>query len=406
MIFSWALYDLANQFFVLNVISLYFIRWLTLEKKIPEIFYSISFGASMLLVAVLSPLLGTASDAAARRRLFLVYCTLLSVAFTMLLGVTQSVFFSLLCFAIANFGCQLAVVFYNALLVDVAPPGRIGAVSGLGRVLGYAGAIVALFAIRPAVERNGYQAAFLPSGILFLVFSLPCMLFVKDKAAARKALPAYSLVKGSVTQILSSLRTSVSAARGFPGLSDFLKAMFFGLSAVNAIILFMSVYVTRVFRLGEAQIINLIAFSALFAIGGSLISGLVSDYIGYGLMLRFVFILWIICFFTGALIKTAGLYWLIGALVGIALGSLWVVSRALCVRLVPQEKAGQAFGLFSLVGYLSAVSGALFWGIAITLLGSLGGLGYRIGLFSLIWFMAVGCVYLLRLPGKGRSANG
>ena len=74
-VLSWALYDLANQFFALNVISLYFVRWVTLEKKSPEIFYSIAFGISMFFVAILAPILGTISDIRGKRKVFLIYFT-------------------------------------------------------------------------------------------------------------------------------------------------------------------------------------------------------------------------------------------------------------------------------------------------------------------------------------------
>jgi len=61
-ILSWCMYDLANQFFAVNVVSLYFVRWLTIEKNAPEFFYSISFGISIFAVAVLAPFLGAISD--------------------------------------------------------------------------------------------------------------------------------------------------------------------------------------------------------------------------------------------------------------------------------------------------------------------------------------------------------
>lgn len=51
LIFAWGLYDLANQFFALNIVSLYFVRWLTLEMKAPEILYSITFGISAFFIA-------------------------------------------------------------------------------------------------------------------------------------------------------------------------------------------------------------------------------------------------------------------------------------------------------------------------------------------------------------------
>lgn len=398
LILCWALYDLANQFFALNVVSLYFVRWLTLERQAPEILYSISFGISTFFVAISGPLLGAISDKIARRRPFLVYLTLLSIVFTMVLGIPKNIFLGLLFFVIANFGCQTAIIFYNALMVNIAPFSKMGLVSGLGKMFGYSGAILALYLIKPIVLESGYQATFFPTGLLFLIFSLPCMIFIKDKQPKGKLNLIYFFKKDRIVEILRTLKITIFNTYRFPGLLDFLKAAFFGLCAVNAIILFMSVYASRVFGLNEAEVINLVAFSTLFAIAGSIFSGFISDYIGHKRCFGAIFILWIICFLSGTFVRNGYLYRLVGAMVGIALGSTWVVSRALAIRLVPHEKIGEIFGLFNLIGYLSAIAGALFWGIILLFLAPLGVVGYRIALFSLILFMLAGFIFILRLP--------
>ena len=401
LIVSWAMYDLANQFFALNVVSLYFVRWLTLEKKAPEILYSLSFGISTLFVAILGVIFGYISDTTQRRRPFLIWLTLLSIIFTILLGI-DNIFLGLLFFAIANFGCQTAVIFYNALMVNITPREKVGLVSGLGKTFGYSGAILALYLIKPIVLKSGYLATFLPTGILFFIFSLPCLIFIKDKYSKQDIAQNNKL---NLSKIFRSLKETAFDAKAYPGLLDFLKAAFFGLAAVNAIILFMSVYASRVFGLDEAQVINLITFSTLFAILGSFLSGFISDYIGQKKTLCAVFILWGISFFIGALTKEPRMYWFIGAMVGIALGSTWVVSRALAIKIVPYEKIGAVFALFNLVGYISAIIGALFWGLILIILSPWGEVGYRFALLSLILFMVFGFIFLLRLPAAGRPAG-
>jgi len=402
LILSWAMYDLANQFFALNVVSLYFVCWLTLEKQKPEIFYSISFNISTFFVAISGIILGAISDITARRRPFLVILTLISIIFTMLLGI-DNVFLGLLFFAIANFGCQTAIVFYNAMMVNIAPPNKIGLISGIGKMFGYSGAVLALYIFKPIVLKSGYRAIFLPTGLCFLIFSLPCMFFIKDKSSQAKIDLLYYLKKDKIKEIFRALKETAFGAQSFPGLLDFLKASLFGLSAVNAVVLFMSVYAARAFGLNKAQIIDLIMFSTFFALAGSLFSGFISDYLGYKRCLSGVFILWMICFFAGTFVRSAYLYWLIGAIAGIALGSTWVVGRALVVKLVPRERIGEVFGLYNLVGYISAMVGAFFWGLILLPLAPLGEWGYRTALLSLILFMVIGLIFLSRLPSKKKE---
>ena len=397
LIFAWGLYDLANQFFALNIVSLYFVRWITIEKQIPELFYSLSFGLSTLLVACFAPFLGAVSDEAGKHRFLLIVFTLLSVIFTINLGLIDSAFWGLVFFAIANFGCQIAIIFYNSLLINIAQRDKIGLVSGIGRMLGYAGAMLGLYIVRPWVLEKGYSAAFIPSGLLFLAFALPCMLFVKDRKT-HPSLNILSLFKiNRFLKFIKQFYKDTQALLKFPGLSNFLKASFFCLCVVNTIIIFMSVYVTKVYNLSEVQLINLMVFSAFFAIVGSFYSGYISDRIGYKRSLIIIFCMWAVCLILGAFAMHIILYWLIGPLVAVSLGSTWVVARALAIKIVPRENIGQVFGLFLFVSYLSAIIGALFWGGLLWFISPLGALGYRIALLSLVAFLLPGIIYLRRI---------
>lgn len=404
LILSWALYDLANQFFALNIVSLYFPRWLTIVKKSPEILYSLAFGVSMLLVAVCSPILGAISDMRRRRKTFLVFFTILSIIFTMGLGMTHNIFLALVFFAIANFGCQQAIIFYNALIVKIAPKGRIGFVSGIGRMFGYSGALLALVLTKPVILKMGYQPTFLLTGILFLIFSLPCMIFIREKLPEEKIDLTYFLEKERLLQIFKRLKTTLFDSYKFAGLQNFLKASFFGLCVVNTVILFMSVYASKVYNLTEGEIINLIAFSTIFAIGGSVFSGFISDIIGYRRSMIGVFFLWGICLLGGALLEQP-FHWLIGALVGLSLGGTWVVARALVIKLVPEEKIGEIFGLFNLVSCISGIIGPLIWGLLLLYFSHLGEKGYRITFLSFIIFITLGVIFLLRI-GKEEKKGG
>lgn len=397
-ILAWCLYDFANQSFALNIVSLYFVRWITIEKGVPEFFYSLCYGVSLFFVAIFAPILGAFSDTIQRRKPYLIWATFISITFTLLLGLTESVFWGLFCFAVANFGCQLAVVFYNALLIDIAPRNKIGFISGLGRMFGYCGAILGLYIVRPLVLERGYHSAFVPSGILFLIFSLPCIIFIKDKLRKKEKVSLFSfLKKENLFVAIKKLRDIFFESERFAGLINFLKASFFGLCVVNTVMLFMAVYATRVFGLDENQIINLVVFSSLFAIVGSLFCGYLSDKIGYKRTFTLVFMGWGLCLLLAAFIFEERFYWFIGPLVGISLGSTWVVSRALVVHLVAPDKIGEVFGLFNLVGYLSGIIGALFWGAILFFLSPLGDIAYRIALLSLFLFLIPCFVFIRRI---------
>jgi MFS-type transporter involved in bile tolerance (Atg22 family) len=77
----------------------------------------------------------------------------------------------------------------------------------------------------------------------------------------------------------------------------------------------------------------------------------------------------------GAVSGSGALLWVIGPLVGIALGSLSAVDRVFLLRLVPAERRGEDFALYALVGKLSTGFGPLvLWGGTILALNGAAGL--------------------------------
>jgi len=77
VIFSWSLYDFANTIFSMNIISLYFPLWVTVDKGGEDILYGFALSFSMLLVAISMPLFGAYSDRVGRRMPLLIGLTIL-----------------------------------------------------------------------------------------------------------------------------------------------------------------------------------------------------------------------------------------------------------------------------------------------------------------------------------------
>jgi UMF1 family MFS transporter len=324
-----------------------------------------------------------------------VFFTLLSIVFTVLLGFNSNIFLVLIFFAIANLGCQEAIIFYNALMTRVASPRRIGLVSGIGRMCGYSGAILALYLTKPVIIKMGYQPTFIFTGVLFLIFALPCLVFVKEDGSKRKTgrLPSGKEV---LFQVIGRLKETLFSEGEHRRIKNLLAASFFLLCAVNTVILFMSVYAGKVFGLGESETIDLIAFSTVFAILGSFVSGFISDIVGYARALLGVFLLWALCILGGTLLSPP-FHWLIGALAGASLGSTWVIFRAMVIKIVPEEKIGETFGLFNMVTYFSGIVGPLFWGLMLLFLSPMGEWGYRLTFMSMTLFIGVGAFFLARI---------
>ena len=394
-VIGWALYDFANTIFSMNVISLYFVLWVTVDKGAEDIMYSMVLSGSLFLAAILEPLLGTVSDIRGKRIPFLVFFTCLACLFTAVLGMAKSLVFGLLIFTLANLAYQTATVFYNALLGKIAKKEEIGRISGLGVGLGYVGAIIGLVLTRPFVLRYGHQGVFIPTAILFFVFSLPCFFLVKEAAVETK-----QRLRVRAGSVIRRIKETFSSSREYPGLLRFLLAAFIFLNAVNTVIVFMSVYLKKVAFFSDRELIAIYLASTAMAIVGSLFFGVLTDRLGAKRSLVISLSLWFACLVLGAFACTKMMFWVVGPLIGIALGSVWTASRALVIKLCPEEKLGEIFGLLGAVGKSAAIVGPLVWGVSILVFGFLGVFKYRIAIFIQSFFIFYGCVLLRKIEDR------
>ncbi|MFC1699637.1 MFS transporter [Candidatus Omnitrophota bacterium] len=400
---SWALYDLANTIFSMNIISLYFVLWLTKDKGCPQIYHSLALSSSMILAAILMPFLGELSDRLKRKTPFLIGFTLGCVASTAMLGFLQRTILILIFFALANLCYQLAGVTYNSLLSQVSTAGKLGRTSGLGVSLGYFGTIIGLILIKPFLAWGGRQATLVPTAALFLIFAAPAFAFIKD--------PPYPHIPQSelrINLLFAKLKKSLSQIRQDQTLSRFLLAAFLCLNAVNTIVVYMGVYANSVMGFNDAQVFNFMIISTIFAIAGSRLFGFLVDRWQSRKTLQLVFKLWCLTIFFAAVAVTDWMFWIVGPSAGICLGGTWVSLRTMLVELVPEKKIGQMFGLFGMLQMLSFIFGTTAWGIITSwLFRGLEIARYRIAIGSVFIFMFSGYLVLRTLPllNKRRLEN-
>jgi UMF1 family MFS transporter len=380
---SWAFYDFANTIFSMNVISLYFALWVTVDHGGQDILYSGALSISMIAVAVSAPIFGVTSDQTGRRRFPLAFLTILSVFATIFIGQTNQLWVGLLLFVIANYCYQSALIFYNGMLPIVARRSSVGIVSGYGVSLGYLGSIVGLLIVEPFVTNGGRSAAFLPTGILFLIFAIPCFIFVKDSNQ--------NIFPVNIGQAFITLKKTIANASDNQILLNFFVVHFLVLDVVNTIIAFMSVYANKVIGLNDKQITSFLIFSTVFAMMGSLLVGWLVKHKGTIFSYWTVLFLWLASLFLIIVSSEETLFWIAGSLAGLGIGGVWVVSRTIVIELSPPEKIGEFFGLYSLTGKVASIIGPLLWGGIVWVLQDTQTLKYRaaVGILFLITVIAV-----------------
>ena len=162
----------------------------------------------------------------------------------------------------------------------------------------------------------------------------------------------------------------------------------------------MSVYAHQVMGFSDSMIRILLMVSTVFAIAGSLVFGWVTDHLGAKKTLVVVLYVWIVALAAAIASFSPFMFWMVGPMVGVALGGTWVSARALVVDLSPPEQIGEIYGLYNMGGKFGFIVGPLVWGAIVWAFGGLGIIKYRIAITSLLLFLAGGLYLLRKVPEK------
>lgn len=415
-VLSWAFYDLGNTIFSMNIVSFFFSIWVVNVMGGSDAQYGYTAALSYALIFVLSPFLGALTDQASRRMPFLIISTAICVAFTALLG-AGSLGMSLAFFVVANLAYQSGLQFYDALLPEVSTDATRGRVGGLGIGLGYVGAFIGLFTARwllgdvdalpTAAEQSArFRLVFQVTAALFVVFALPCFIFVRERVRNRRF--SLAAVPAAGRQVVQTFRQ----IRRFPGLARFLVGRVFYTDAVNTVIAFMGIYVTNEVGFSTAESILIMLTAIAFAVPGGFVWGAIVDRIGSKRSLNLVLRLWIATFTWTAMVGLFQLgrlaFWPVPVLAGIALGGTWAADRPLMLRLTPPARIGEFYGLYNMVGRFSAVTGPLTWAFVaerVTVFGLEFGLGLGRPAAVATLMLEVVVAYLILRPVSDERRN-
>jgi UMF1 family MFS transporter len=380
----------------MNMLSMYFALWVTQDMGGKDIHYSFSLSASVVLAAVTMPLIGSLSDRLKRRVPFLVVFTLISVAFIAAIKISGGLIPALFFFAVANFAYLVAMVPYDALLPEVSRGVNIGRVSGLGVALGYFGSIAGLLMVKPFVDSGGRAAAFIPTAVLFLIFSLPAFVFIKEYPQEK---PKGS--SGALRREFKKIAFTLMHTRRYPGVLRFMAANLIYSDAVNTVIVYIAVNASKVIVMDDKEIRTFMIASTIFAALGSFAAGKLTDKWGPRKTLMRVLGLWAFTTALACVSPSRTLFWAVGPLAGISLGSTWVSSRAVVAGLAPERKRGELFGLYNLGGKFGFVIGPLVWGGIVWALEPWGLVRYRAAILSLFVFI-IASMFVLKGVPEGR----
>ena len=388
---AWVVYDMGNTLFFTGVVGLFFPLWVTQEMSGNDATVGYALSLAMSVVLVLGPLLGTVSDQSGRRMPYLAVSTIVCIGATLMLG-GNNLALGVALFAVAVIAVHTALIFYNALLVNVSTEQTRGTIAGFGVGVGYLGGIIAVAIGLVFVESRGTVFGFRAIGLLFLLVSIPMFLLLKERPGVVGSVPAVETVANAVRH----LRHTLGRVRRFPGLVRFLTARFWYAWSFQTASFFAILYGTETVGFTARQVEFVILLGIVVAVPGSFMWGIMVDRLGPKRALRAVLFSWTLLLLVAVAIPwlelPTFLWWPVSAAAGVLVPGTWVADRPFMLQLSPPEYIGEFFGLHGMVGRLSAIVGPFAWGfVAVTL-----GLGQEAAVLSL---SACGGIGFLLLRG-------
>ncbi len=395
-IFAWAMYDWANSAYsTLSItILVYYIKAVVVPGQWGTVVWAWGISLSMLVAALLSPILGALADANASKRWWLAATALPGAAAAMLLALVppESAWLVIGLFVTVCLLFELSLGFYNGFLPEIADEKNLNRVSAWGYALGYLGGALAL--LLALIVKTFGQSLGLPEladqlrvgifimGLWWGLFTLPTIWVLRDRGTAPKQkLPPCRAVAQAVGEVGHTLRN----IRLYKTLSLFLLAFLFYNDGIQSVISQSSTFAMDILSFSPGELIVLILIIQIVALPGALLIGHLADRIGQKPTLVLCLAVWIALIIVAYHITSKTQFWVLGMVLALVMGGTQSVSRAIMGLMTPPERSAEFFGFFNFSGKATSFLGTFLFGLIIARTGN-----PRLAILSLLVFFLLG----------------
>ena len=419
-IFSWSMYDFANQPFTTLVVTFiygtFFTKVIAENEIVGTMLWSRGITITAIIVALLSPIMGAIADRGGYRKLYLIFWTWVSIIGALILWfpVEGQVVFALTAFIIGNVGFEMGGVFCNAFLPEITTKKNIGRVSGYGWSFGYVGGLIALaiallLFVNPDIPifnldkstHEHIRATNIMVAIWFAIFSIPTFLYVNQEKRPKQK------IKPMIIESINQVRNTFRNIRQYKEMTKFLIARLIYNDGLITVFAFGGIYASGTFGFSFQDILIFGIVLNVAAGFGAFLMGFLDDMIGGKTTIQISNVgLIVACIIAvsapdrdlfnitlpiigSMLITGKSMFWLSGILIGIFSGPNQSASRSLMARFVPKDRENEFFGFFAFSGKATAFMGPLLLGVLTQIFES-----QRYGIAVVILFLIVGFLLL------------
>ncbi|MDD3044299.1 MAG: MFS transporter [Candidatus Delongbacteria bacterium] len=412
---SWALYDWANSAYATTVLAVFFPLFFNEfwsageDTTVTTARLGIATSATGIILMILSPVTGALSDLAGSKKRYLFYATLAGSLST------ASLFFvpggswmpAILLFSFSSLCFSGGIIFYDSLLNSVAGIKRLNFISSLGYSLGYLGggillALNILAATKPEMfgissSDQAIKLSFVSVGVWWLLFSIPLFRFVQEKKHEVKEAHSHDLAAG-----FKKINDTLSHIRKIKGVFLFLLAYWLYIDGVDTIIrMAMDFGISIGFE--KNSLITALLITQFVGFPSALLTGMLfKGEKGARKGIYFTIAVYLCVSLLGAFMRNETHFYALAVTVGLVQGGIQALSRSYFASIIPENRDGEFFGLYNMIGKFAVILGPLFIAVTGLLLRSSGfssDAASRGGIMSVSFFFIAGGI-LFYMSGR------
>lgn len=401
---SWIFYDFANSAFTTSVVAgffpVFFKKYWSagVDSHITTSRLGVALGVAGLVMAILSPIWGRKSDLASSRKKWLV-----SFAFAGTLS-TGALYFvpegrweiALCIYLFCYIAFEAGIVFYDSLLLEVAPKAQYEKVSSQGYAFGYLGGgllflINVLMTLYPESfglesKLQAVQISFITVAIWWFLFTLPMVFFLKEKPHPQALELKNESIWSAFPQLLQSFKKLFKQKQIF----YFLVAYWFYIDGVHTVYT-MAVDFGLSIGLEDADLMKALLVTQFVGFPSALLFGKLSETMNVKWLLLLCLAVYSFVLFSSMLMKDGTDFMILAVFVGLVQGGLQALSRSFYAHLIPESQKAEYFGFYNIIGKSASFVGPFLVATVTYFTGS-----HRTSLASITILFVIGAVFLLK----------
>jgi MFS transporter, UMF1 family len=369
---AWAMYDWANSAFQTTIIAavfpIYFQKVAAADLPAPVATARFAWATtiSIVIVAVVAPLLGAVADyAAMKKRLLAIFLAIGAAATGAMYFIGRGDWlFALVLFVIGNVGVAGSIVFYESILPHLVGEDELDRVSTAGYAMGYIGggvllAINIVMMARPelfgfASREIAVRASLASVAVWWVMFSIPLFRDVREperriERGETSAANPLVVAGGRLIETFHELRRYKQA---------FLLLLAFLLynDGIQTIIRMATIYGTEIGIDDNAMILALLVtqfigvpFAFLFGMFAGKVGAKIAVFIGLAVYALITVL--------GYFMHSATEFFVLAIMVGMVQGGTQALSRSLFASMIPRHKSSEFFAFFGVFERYAGILG-------------------------------------------------